>query len=230
MREWDGTYGGAGLGTSKASICEQVLLTTEAATVANACPGRSALVNVRLGANVQYGHLFWGLESSLDFARSGAADVSLASFNNPSSPSGSYTFAGHLQPTAVAALSTKVGLAGREWNAYLRAGPAAALGARNGRVSYVPAGSTKPSASFEATDAYERFGWLAGAGLELGLYGSWSIGVEYTRWVFGGSKSAAPCTGTGGGCNLFPQATLESSSAGFKTGALLIGLSYYFDY
>ncbi len=97
-------------------------------------------------------------------------------------------------------------------------------------VAYTPSGTTVPTASFNGTKSFNSVGWVAGGGMEWGLYGPWSRGFR----VFVGTPRQ--------GIGHVPQRTqgiaprqweafaglqAENTNNGFTSNVFRIGVSYY---
>jgi opacity protein-like surface antigen len=128
-------------------------------------------------------------------------------------------------------IAPRIGYAGREWAPYLKAGGIAAFGGRDSSVTYTPLGGTRSTASFAGGKSFDAFGWVAGGGIEWGLYGPWSIGFEYTHANLGkGSSVSAGCAGTVVACTEFSGIAVENLHKPFTVNLFRFAANYYFDF
>jgi outer membrane immunogenic protein len=237
-KPWDGFYAGLGVGGASHSGCSSWTptgVTGEAAAGATfysqSCPGGSTMVGgVQVGENFQYEHLFWGIGADLDFW-SAKSDNQLLTYTGNAPPPGTYSFFGKSSPSAFAIIAPRIGYAGRQWLPYVTGGALLTIGSSDSMVNYIPAGSTKPTASFSGGKSYASSGWVAGGGVEYGLNGPWSIKAEYLHMELGkGSNATASCSGTAAACAAFSAISLDNLHSGFSANMFRIGFNYWFNY
>jgi opacity protein-like surface antigen len=232
---WDGPYLGAQLGGAANGSCSRWILPGTAVDAADQliskeCAGGRAVVGVQIGENFQHEHAFWGLAADVNFASGNKSTQSWTS-DGPVPEAGTYLTSERLSPYGLLILAPRVGYAGRNWAPYLRAGGLVAFGARDSSLSYTPSGATLPAASFTGAKAFDTFGWVAGGGIEWGLYGPWSIGFEYLHASLGkGSSASAGCVGTAAACGAFSGIAFENLHDAFTFNTFRIGVNYYFDF
>lgn len=231
---WDGPYVGAQLGGANNSGCSRWILpgagADVSAEISQACGSGSFVGGVQVGDNVQYDHVFWGLAADLNFATGKTTTGSRAS-NGPSPPGGTYSTSERLSPDGLLILAPRVGYAGREWAPYLRAGGLVSFGGQDGSIAFKPSGGTQPTASFNGGKSFNTIGWVAGGGIEWGLNGPWSIGLEYLHASLGkGSSASGRCTGTTAACEGFSDIAFENLHTAFTFNMFSIAVKYYFDY
>lgn len=232
---WDGPYVGPQLGGDTNSRCSRWIVPGAGSdvagqTIGQACGSDSLVGGVQVGESVQYAHFFWGLAADIDFATGKKTSRSWVS-NGPFPPRGTYSTSERLSPDEFLIIAPRVGYAGREWAPYLRAGGLVAFGGRDGSIAYTPSGETRPTASFNGGKSFDTIGWVAGGGIECGLYGPWSAGLEYMHTRLGkGSSAMASCAGTAAACVGFSGIALENLHNGFTANMFRVALNYYFDY
>lgn len=240
---WNGGYGGFNAGQASSHSC-----TTWASNGSSAessilaglyqpdCATHGAFVGGgQIGENFQIDRLAWGVEAAVDvwegsrFAQSAKFDPGSAPAASP--PSGTYSFSGRRNPDLLGIFSARIGYAGTQWFPYLKGGGILAGGSQSNTLSYVPEGAAKASASFNGGKNFASAGWVAGAGAEIGLHGSWSIGAEYLHASLGkGSISTASCAGTTANCAAFANASLQNGHGGFEANLIRVTINYWFDY
>jgi hypothetical protein len=92
-------------------------------------------------------------------------------------------------------------------------------------------GGTRSTASFTGGKSFDTLGWVAGGGIEWGLYGPWSIGFEVMHANLGkGSRASAGCAGTVVACEGFSGIALENLHNPFTVNLYRIAVKYYFDF
>jgi opacity protein-like surface antigen len=227
---WDGPYLGAEWGGTTNSGCGRWTVSGEATekTFGQACTHGSTIGGVQFGENFQYGHVFWGMSGDIDFSTRKTAAGTWVS-NGALAPAGSYITAERLSPDGFLILAPRLGYAGREWAPYVRAGGLVAFGGRNSSIAYKPPGGTVPTASFDS--GIDSVGWVAGGGVERGLYGPWSVGFEYLHASIGAGRSgAAGCSGTATACQGFSSLAFENLHSAYTSNMFHIEVNYYFDY
>lgn len=232
---WDGPYVGAQLGGATNSGCSRWILPGAGVDVAGqmisqACGSGGFVGGVQVGENFQYEHVFWGLAADINFATGKKTTRSWTS-NGTSPPAGTYFTSDRLSPDGFLILAPRVGYAGRELAPYLRAGGLVAFGGRDSSIAYKPSGEAQPAASFNGGKSFDTIGWVAGGGIEWGLYGPWSIGFEYMHASLGkGSSASANCAGTAATCEGFSGIAFENLHSAFTSNMFRIAVNYYFNY
>ncbi len=232
---WDGPYVGTQLGDATNRGCSSYILRgpgldVGGQTTSQACSSGSVVGGAEIGENFQYKHVFWGLAADIDLATGTKSNRSWVS-NGTSSPKGTYLDSERLSPDGFLMIAPRIGYAGREWAPYLRAGGLAAFGGRDSSVAYTPLGGTRSTASFTGGKSFDTIGWVAGGGIEWGLYGPWSLGFEYMHANLGkGSSASAGCAGTVVACKGFSGIALENLHNPFTVTLYRIAVNYYFDF
>jgi outer membrane immunogenic protein len=235
---WDGIYAGLNAGTVNNSSCHGGTLNGALLdpTIATAfehppCSGNSAFVGgLQMGDDVQYQHLLIGLGIDLDIASARKSNLSRQTLG-AAPPPGTYAFSGRLSPTRFAIIAPRIGYASLQWLAYLKAGALLAGGSHNSALSYMSPGAKIPTASFSGGNNFASTGWAAGAGIEYGFNGPWSITAEYLHASLGkGSDSMATCTGTSTACAAFTGIAFSSVHDNFTANIIRIGVNYWFGY
>jgi opacity protein-like surface antigen len=230
---WDGPYVGAESGGTTNSGCDRWIVSAAAMnaserTISQACGGGSFVEGLQFGENFQYEHIFWGLAADINLSTRKTATGSWLS-NGSSPPAGAYATSERLSPDGFLILAPRLGYAGREWAPYLRAGGLVAFGGRDSSISYKPPGATGPTASFNG--GIDTFGWVAGGGVEWGLYGPWSIGLEYLHASLDtGRSGTASCSGTVAACQAFSGIAFENLHNAYSSNLFRIAVTYYIDY
>jgi outer membrane immunogenic protein len=232
---WDGVYAGLNAGGASNSACSEWALEGTGGPAAGGSFGNQACASgdsfvggVQIGDNFQYGHLVWGLEAMLDYRSQKSATGSLP-YTGTTPASGIYEFSSKFGPTELAIIAPRLGYAGSQWLPYIKAGGIITTGARDSMVAYTAGGATAPTVSFNGTKNFGSFGWVAGGGIEWGLYGPWSMGFEYLHTSLGkASGSAAACAGSAAACEAFAGIRLQNTNNGFTSNVFRIGVSYYF--
>jgi outer membrane immunogenic protein len=237
-RPWDGIYAGVNAGTLRNNSCNGGTLngTLLDPTIATAfqnppCSGNSAFVGgLQIGDDVQYRHLLLGIGIDLDIASAKKANLS-RQYPGDAPPPGTYAFSGRLSPTRFAIVAPRIGYASLEWLAYLKAGALLAGGSRDSTLSYIPPGAKSHTASFGGGNNFASTGWAAGAGIEYGFNGPWSITAEYLHASLGkGSNSTATCSGTSTACAPFAGFAFDSIHDNFTANIIRIGINHWFGY
>jgi opacity protein-like surface antigen len=232
---WDGPYVGAQLGRATNSECNRWKLSGEGLDVSEqiispVCGSGSFVGGVRIGDNFQYGHVFWGLAADLDFAterKSGQSSVSSGTLP----PKGTYATSERLNPDGFLMLAPRIGYAGGEWAPYASAGGIVALGGHDSSVAYISSEGARSAVSFTGGKSFDAVGWVAGGGIEWGLYGPWSLGFEYMHASLGkGSSEVASCAGAAAACEGFSGIEFENLHNAFTFNIVRIEVNYYFDY
>jgi outer membrane immunogenic protein len=101
----------------------------------------------------------------------------------------------------------------------------------NTALSYTPAGTKVPIASFNGGRNFTSFGWATGGGVEIVLKGPWSIGAEYLHVNLGnGSSSTTSCTGSAAACAEFSAISFDSVHNSFSANIIRVGVNYWFGY
>jgi len=232
---WDGPYLGPQIGHVDNTGCSRWTVPGAAPDVAGQlisqeCGSGSVVGGVRVGDNFQYGPVFWGLAADVDFSTGKKSNESLVS-KGTSPPAGTYFTSARLNPDGFLIVAPRIGYAGREWAPYVRAGGLVALGGRASSIAYTPVAGKYPTASFDGEKSFDTIGWVAGGGIEWGLNGPWSIGVEYLHTSLGkGSRESASCAGTAAACEGFSGLAFENSQNAFTANIFNIAVNYYFDY
>ena len=232
---WDGSYVGPQLGGASTGRCSRWIwagagLDAAGQIVDQACRGGSVTGGVEVGENIQYEHAFWGLAADIDFATGKKTSASWSSTGS-SPPAGKYSMSETLSPDGFLIIAPRMGYAGHEWMSYLSAGGLVAFGGRDGSIAYTPTGETRPAASFNGGKSFDTIGWVAGGGIEWGLYGPWSVGFEYLHASLGkGSSASAGCAGPAAACAGFSDIGFENLHNAMTFNLYRIDIDYYFDY
>jgi len=235
---WDGVYAGLNMGGASNDTCNSWSLNgaaidpaVAAAFNSRTCPNSSTFVGgVQVGDNFQYKRLVWGFGAEFDDWRAKNHNPSVK-YAGEVPPPGTYTFSGKLNPGGFGIIGARIGYAGDHWMPYLRAGGLITGGSQNTALSYIPAGTTKPIASFNGGKNFTSTGWAAGGGFELVLSGPWSISAEYLHASLGrGSNSTTTCTGSAAACAAFSDISLDSIHNSFTANMFRIGVNYWFWY
>lgn len=235
---WNGGYAGFNVGEAHHNSCVSGTLSgasidpaTAAAFASQICPGGGSFVGgLQIGDDFQYKKLVLGVGLDLDTSRAKNQSQSLK-YAGAAPPPGTYNFSGKLDPNGFAVFSARIGYSSLQWMPYLKVGALVAAGAHDSTFSYTPTGAIKPLASFNGGKSFSSTGWVAGAGVEYGLNGPWSITAEYLSENLGqGSNSSATCSGPAGACTGFSGIAFDTSHGGFKANIIRIGINYWFGY
>jgi opacity protein-like surface antigen len=232
---WDGPYLGAQLGRATNSSCSRWLfsgagLAVPEQAMSQSCGSGSFVGGVQVGENFQYEHVFWGLAADINIATGNIVTRSW-SYNGTSLTAGTYFTSDRLNPAGFVILAPRIGYAGREWAPYLRAGGLVAFGGRDSSMAFKPVGQAQSTASFNGGKSFDTIGWVAGGGIDWGLYGPWSIGFEYLRASLGkGSSASASCAGIAAACEGFAGIAFENLHNAFTSDMFRIAVNYYFNY
>jgi outer membrane immunogenic protein len=234
---WAGFYAGLNAGGAWSDTCNSATLNgamiepgIAAAFYNRNCPGGTFVGGVQLGDNFQYKRLVWGIGADLDAWSAKNRSRSLK-YTGEVPPPGTYAFSGKLSPNDFIVIGPRFGYAGDLWLPYLRVGTIITTGSRDSTLSYIPAGATKPTASFSGGKNFTSTGWVAGAGTEIGLNGAWSITAEYLHVNLGkGSNSTTTCNGSASACAAFSGISLHSMHNGFTANVFRVGINYWFGY
>jgi outer membrane immunogenic protein len=213
---WDGFYLGASLGGENTS------------TFAH-CSSGGLVGGLQFGENFQIKRLVLGIGADLVVSEA-KSDNSTMQFAGAAPPPGTYSLAGKLGPKDFAIIGGRIGYGGTLLFPYVRAG-AVVTGSQSSTLTYIPAGTTTPAASFDGGKNFNSTGWAAGAGVEIGLNGAWSISAEYLHIGLGkGSSSVSTCAGAASACSAFGGVTLDTTHNSFTANLLRIGINYWFNY
>ena len=161
--------------------------------------GSSAIFGAKLGYNLQWGPLVWGLEGDISSFR---VNRSASTTGNP------FTF---VPPPAVANFASFSSSVSSSWLATFRsrlgyaAGPALFYGTGGAAIANVSFSNAYTGHSdlgagneFEATSANPtRLGWAAGAGIDYLLALHWIVSVEYLHVEFPSAITASGLVTTG---------------------------------
>jgi outer membrane immunogenic protein len=235
---WDGVYAGFNAGEGSNNTCNSWSLNgaTVDPTITDAfsnrnCPNDSTFVGgVQIGDNFQYKRLVWGFGAEFGYWSAKNHNRSLNYMGNVS-PAGTYAFSGKLNPSGFGIIGPRIGYAGDHWMPYLRVGSILTAGSHNSTLSYTPAGTKIPSASFSGGKNFTSTGWVAGGGVGLVLSGPWSLSAEFLHLNLGsGSNSTTTCTGTASACAAFSGVSLDSTHNSFTANMFRIGINYWFWY
>jgi len=235
---WDGSYVGFNAGESSNSTCNSWALDGGTTTPTNAsqlgsrdCSKTGALVGgLQIGENFQYKRFVWGIGVDLDYWNSKTHNESI-NYLGRTLPLGRYGFSAKEAPSAFAIIGPRIGYAANPWLAYLRVGGMLSAGAHNSELFYTPTGASRPTASFSGGRDFSTYGWVAGGGTELGLYGAWSLTVEYLHASLGkGSDSPGACNGPVAVCGAFLGLFLGTAHEGFSANIFHVGITYWLDY
>jgi opacity protein-like surface antigen len=232
---WDGPYMGANIGGATNRGCSRWLLPGTGVDLMDqmtnqACASSGLVGGAQVGENFQYQRVFWGLAADINFATANKTTRSLAS-TGTSLPAGTYSTSERLSPDGFLILAPLIGYAGREFAPYVKAGGLVAFGGQDSSITYKPSGAAQPTASFDGAKSFNTIGWVAGGGMEWGLYGPWSIGFEYMHASLGKALSAsAGCAVTAATCESFSGISLENSHTALTLNMFRVAVNYYFDY
>ena len=235
---WEGFYAGLNGGEARNSTCSNWSLNgaiTNPAVLAafsnRNCPNNtSGLFGFQFGYNFGGEQLIWGLGADYDIWGSKSENRSFA-YSGPVPPPGTYAFSGKLTPNGLGVFGPRIGYAWQHFMPYVRAGGALAGGSHNGRLTYVPTGTTASAAAFSAGKNFTSFGWAAGGGAEIVLNGPWTIKAEYLHASFGkGSNTTTSCTGSAAACAEFSGFSLDSTHNNLTADIFRIGFNYWFAY
>ncbi len=236
-KPWDGFYAGVNAGGARSSACTTSTLagisidSASVATVSNRnCATGGFVGGVQIGENFQTRRLVWGIGADLDLWSAKNGNQTLKS-TGPSPPAGAYAFSGKGSPSGFAIVGPRIGYAGDLLLPYLTAGAIVTTGSRNATLAYIPAGTTKPVASFTGGQKFGSTGWAAGVGTEIGLNSAWSITAEYLHINLGkGSNAVTTCNGSASECAAFAGISLNSVHNDFGANVFRVGINYWFDY
>ena len=231
---WNGPYLGVSAGSGRSDTCTRSTLSAasldSAAPTLTRCSSGGLVGGAEFGDNFQTERLVWGIAADVDAwsTKDGSASLKYA---GPVLPPGTYANSGKLSPNDFIIVGSRIGYAGDLWLPYLKVGAIISAGSRDSTLSYSPAGSTKPTASFNGGRDFANEGWVAGGGAEIGLNGAWSITAEYLRVNLGkGSNSANTCNGPASACLGFSGVSLDSAHGGFTANIFRVGINYWFRY
>ena len=230
---WDGFYFGASLGGESTNVCNSSILTGMSIDPATSsftrCSSGGPLGGLQFGDNFQIKRLVLGIGADVVFSQAKDASSTLI-LSGSAPPPGIYTLSGKLSPKDFAIIGGRIGYGGDTLFPYLRAG-AVVAGSQSSALSFTPAGTTVPLASFGGGKNFNSSGWAAGAGAEIGLNGAWSISAEYLHMSLGkGSGSTTTCEGTAIACSAFAGVSLDNMHNGFTANIVRIGINYWFNY
>jgi outer membrane immunogenic protein len=235
---WDGSYIGFNFGDSSSSTCNIWALDGGTVNSTNAsqagsrdCSRTGALVGgLQIGKNFQYKRFVWGVGVDLDYWNSKTRNDSF-NYSGAPVPQGKYSVSIRDAPSEFAIIGPRIGYAANPWLAYLRVGAILSAGAHNSELFYTPTGAARPAASFSAGRDFSTSGWGAGGGTELGLYGAWSLTVEYLHANLGkGSDSSEPCNGPAAVCSAFLGLSLGAAHEGFSANIFHVGITYWISF
>ncbi len=232
---WDGPYVGPQLGSAANNSCSQWATGTtgmdvSAQTVSQSCATRGVVGGIQVGENIQYKRVFWGMAADLDLATATSSSSQWISKGGVA-PAGAYVASGRLGPDGFLVLAPRVGYAGGEWAPYLRAGALVALGGRDSALAYTPPGAGQPSVSFKGGRSFNAISPVVGGGIEWGLNGPWTVGLEYMHATLGkGSNATATCAGTVLACEGFAGVAFQNFHNALTFNMFRITANYYFDF
>lgn len=231
---WNGPYLGVSAGSGRGDTCTRSTLNAatldSAALTLTRCPSGGLIGGVEFGDNFQSKRLLWGVAADVDAWSTKDSNPSLK-YAGGALPAGTYANSGKLSPDGFIIVGPRIGYAGNLWLPYLRAGALIAAGSRDSTLSYTPAGSTRPTASFSEAKDFASAGWVAGGGAEIGLNGAWSISAEYLHVNLGkGPNLTSACNGPASACAGFSGISLDSTRGDFTANIFRIGISYWFRY
>jgi outer membrane immunogenic protein len=235
---WDGIYAGLNAGEARNNACNSGTLTGATIDPAFAtafynpsCPNNSSFVGgLQVGDNFQHKHLVVGIGADLD-AWSGKNHSISLSYTGAVPPPGTYAFSGKTAPNGFAVIGPTIGYGTLQFLSYIKVGGAITDGSHNSTLSYTPAGSKIPTASFSGGKSFASTGWAAGGGFEYGLNGPWSISAEYLYVNLGkGSDSASTCSGTAAACAAFSGISFDGMHGSFTANTFRIGITHWFSY
>lgn len=230
---WDGFYLGASLGGLSPKGCSHSSLTGVSIDPATAsfssCSSGGTVGGLQFGENFQISRLVFGVGADVVFSRASNGSSTLT-FAGTEPPAGIYSLSGKSSPKDFAILSGRVGYGGNLLFPYLRAG-AVLTQSQSNALSYTPAGTTAPTASFGGGKNFNSAGWVAGAGAEIGLNGAWSLSAEYLHMSLGkGSSSTTTCAGAAAACAAFAGVSLNNTHDAYTANLIRIGINYWFNY
>jgi outer membrane immunogenic protein len=230
---WDGLYLGASLGDESTKVCSAYTLNganiDPTTTTFSACSSGGFVAGLQFGENIQIKRLVFGIGADLVFSEA-KNENSTMNFAGPAPPAGTYSLSGKFSPKDFAILGGRIGYGGNLLFPYVRAGFVLA-GSQSSNLSYAPSGTTAPIASFAGGKNFNSTGWAAGAGLEIGLNGAWSISAEYLHMNLGkGSDSVTTCSGAASACAPFAGVTLDTTHNTFTANVIRVGVNYWFSY
>lgn len=235
---WDGLYFGINLGSASGGPCGHWALEGAAASASVAsealdtyCAHGSAFVGgLQVGDDVQFKRLVVGLEAELDYWAKRRIEQSIKAAG-PEPPAGTYSFSAEQDPSGFLLIAPRLGYAAGPFLPYLKAGALVPFGARDSALFYTPEGAATSRASFSGTKSFSSAGWVAGAGIELGLNGAWTVRAEYLRASLGGASSAlSGCSGAAAACAPLAGLSLENDHGSDTAHLVRIGFTYYFDF
>jgi outer membrane immunogenic protein len=233
---WDGIYLGLNAGEARNNTCNSGTLAGATIDSANAptfynpsCTNSGSLVGgIQVGENFQHKHLVLGFGADLDVWSGKSRGTSLA-YTGAMPPPGTYSLSGKDTPSGFAVIGPRIGYGALQFLAYVKGGAVITDGSHDSTLSYIPAGSKLPTASFSGGKSFSSTGWAAGGGFEYGLNGPWSISAEYLHVNLGkGSDSASTCSGTA--CAAFTGISFDSRHGSFTANTFRIGINYWFGY
>lgn len=230
---WEGFYLGASLGNQNGKVCNSSTLTgvgiDPAAATFTSCSGSGLLGGLQFGENVQFKKLVVGIGADIVISEAKSDDSTLH-FSGAAPPPGTYSFSGRLSPKDFAILGGRIGYGGTLLFPYVRGG-AVVAGSQSSTLEYIPTGAAAPVASFAGGKNFQTTGWAAGAGMEIGLNGAWSISAEYLHVNLGkDSNSTTTCAGAAGACAAFAGISLDNAHNSFTANIFRIGVNYWFNY
>jgi outer membrane immunogenic protein len=235
---WDGLFAGLNLGEASNKSCDNWSLNGAPINPAIAaafnnrdCPNNSTFVGgLQFGENFQSDRLVFGLGAEYDGWSAKSHNQSFTHTGDVPPP-GSYAFSGKLTPSGFGIIGARLGYAGDRWFPYISGGGVIAGGLHNTALSYTPAGTKVPIASFNGGRNFTSFGWATGGGVEIVLKGPWSIGAEYLHVNLGnGSSSTTSCTGSAAACAEFSAISFDSVHNSFSANIIRVGVNYWFGY
>jgi outer membrane immunogenic protein len=235
---WDGVYVGINAGSARLHTCNSANLTGPLLDAAAAgafshsdCPRDNPFVGgFHIGDNVQYQHLLIGIGADLDMEKSKNSGFALK-YPGPIPPPGTYVLSGKPNPSRFAVIAPLLGYASLGWLAFVKAGAVIAGGSRDSTLSYTAPGAKLPIAAFSGGKNFSSTGWTAGAGIEYGFNGPWSIGAEYTHMSLGsGTDSIGTCSGTIAACAPFTSVAFAGDHTSFSQSVFRLSFTYWFWY
>jgi outer membrane immunogenic protein len=229
---WDGFYAGLNIGASSTHACNTWSSGATASppdlSIQN-CPKSGFAGGLQFGENFQRKHLVFGLGVDVDAWIDKSNNTSSSSAGTTGAPAATYTARGRLTPNDFFIIGPRVGYATDVFFPYVRGGGIVTSGAHEDGLSYTLAGSSKPLATLSGGKNFTPGGWVAGAGVEVGLHGPFSISAEYLHADLGkGSTNATSCTGSAAACA--GLADIVSTHASFTANFYRIGFNYWFQY
>lgn len=169
----------------------------------------------QLGCNHQVGNFVFGVEGDVDYLGLRASRTVTVPFPNGG---GTFTIGDSMSADWMATVRPRIGYAMNNWLFYATGGLAVTQLRFN--HAYTDVFGSSQSASLSET----RYGWTAGAGVEVAIGGGpWSAKLEYIHADFGTASVTGEFVFQGAPTNLF-----TAHSVDLKTDIVRAGLNYKF--